>query len=226
MKTNKRRWKGELAKPIYVGSLPLEATSSEEASAWIEQVIEQEMFEKLPLLMQHYEIANEDDYFSLALALACDHVPGFQVVSAKLKLKHGNWGAVIRDTKPTEWSLERLLKLLNAVEEAKPRHGTDRETLKMLMQKQEWSRPLGRDEQKWLETLESRLQDAKRIKRGQGPSPRYRARGDAAILRELEEAARLAAATESATRVYASLSLELRFTALCLPFSIEQNSGI
>jgi hypothetical protein len=228
MKTKKPRYKGELAKPIRVGSIPIE-TTDEKQSEWIEQVTEQEIIEKLPLLMEHYGIADKDDYFSLALALAKDHVRGFQVVRAALKLKHGNWGAVINVRRPTEWPPERLLGLLNAVEEAKQKYGfsTDREALEVVMRKKEWQPPKNHrgDRKQWLETLESRLQDAKRIKReeqGSGPALDH---ASAAILRELEEAVRLATATGSAAAAYATLPVELRFTALCLPFSIKQNSG-
>jgi hypothetical protein len=164
MKRKKPRYKGELGKPIYVGSIPFEA-ANEEQQERIDQGIEQAAINKLPLLMEHYKIPNKDDYFSLALALAKDFVPGFQVKTVRVKLEYGDWGAVIRDTK---WPPERRLKLLNAVAETKKKHAlsTDREALKILMQKGEWSRPYNRDEQKWLETLESRLQDAKREERG------------------------------------------------------------
>ena len=224
MKPNKPRYKGELGKPIYVGSIPIEATNEEQQER-IEQGIEQVAIEKLPLLMEHYKIPNKDDYFSLALALARDWVPGFQVKTVPVKLTHGNWGAVIRDTKPTKWPPERRLKLLNAVAETKQKHAlsTDREALKILMQKGEWSRPYNRDEQKWLETLESRLQDAKREERGGDPALNP---ASAAILRELEAAfVRLATVTAPAATVYATLPLELRLAALCLPFAIEQSSG-
>jgi hypothetical protein len=221
MKTKKPSYKGELAKPIYVGSILIEATN-EEQSEWIEQVIEQEMIEKLPLLFQHYRIPDKDDYFSLAFALAMDHVPGFQVKQTSLKLKHGNYGAVIRDNigAPVKWPRERLLRLLNAVEEPmqKGEFSTEREALQFLMLKGGFGRPAGRDEKKWLETLESRLHDAKRIRREQGGGPALD-HASAAILRELEEAARLAATTVSAATVYSTLPVELRLAALCLPLS-------
>jgi hypothetical protein len=221
MKTKKPRYKGELNKPIRVGSIPIETTN--ESSEWIEQGIEQEMIEKLPLLMEHYEITDKDDYFSLALALAMDHVKGFQVVQAKLKLKHGNWGAVIQDTKPTIWPRDRLLGLLNDVEEEKQKPGcsTDREALQILMRKPEWSPPASHrgDMTQWLETLESRLQDAKRIRREERDGSPALDPDSAAILRELEEAVRAATATESAADAYATLPVELRFAALCLPLS-------
>jgi hypothetical protein len=171
MKPKKPRYKGELGKPIYVGSIPIEA-ANEEQQGRIEQGIEQAAIKKLPLLMEHYKIPNKDDYFSLALALAKDWVPGFQVKTVAVKLTHGTWGAVIRATKPTTWPPERRLKLLNALAATKQKHGLskDREALKILMQKGEWSRPYNRDEQKWLETLESRLQEAKRDQRGGDPA--------------------------------------------------------
>ena len=221
MKTKKRHDKGELAKPIYAGSIPIEGTN-QELPEWIVH----EAIEKLPLLMEHYEV---DNYFSLALVLAMKYEPGFQIKQAVLKLKHGTWGAVIRDGgpgRPTIWTLERLVKLLNAVEETKQRQGcaTDREALSRLARRGEWSPPANYrgTAEKWLETLESRLQDAKRIEREErdgGPALDPKSE---AILRELE---RLATATVSTATVYATLPLELRFTALCLPFSIEQNSG-
>lgn len=224
MKPKKPGYKGELGKPIYVGSIPFEA-ANEEQQERIEQGIEQAAIKKLPLLMEHYKIPNKDDYLSLALALAKDWVPGFQVKTVAVKLDHGTWGAVMRDTKPTKWPPERLLKLLNAVAETKRKHALskDREALKILMQKGEWSRPYNRDEQKWLETLESRLQDAKREERSGDPALNPLS---AAILRELEAAfVRPATATAPAATAYATLPLELRFAALCLPFAIEQSSG-
>jgi hypothetical protein len=222
MKPKKPRYKGELGKPIYVGSIPIEA-ANEEQQERIEQGFEQAAINKLLLLMEHYKIPNEHDYFSLALALAKDWVPGFQVKTVRVRLTHGTWGAVIRDTKPTKWPPERRLKLLNAVAETKQKYALskDREALKILMRKKEWSRPYNRDEQKWLETLESRLQDAKREERGGDLADP----ASAPIIRELEAAFVLAAATPPAAIVYLTLALELRFAALCLPFAIEQSSG-
>jgi hypothetical protein len=89
------------------------------------------------------------------------------------------------------------------------------------MRKKEWSRPYNRDEQKWLETLESRLQESKREERGGDPADP----ASTPIIRELEAAFVLAAATPPAAIVYLTLPLELRFAALCLPSAIEQSSG-
>jgi hypothetical protein len=95
---------------------------------------------------------------------------------------------------------------------------TEREALQFLMLKGGFGRPAGRDEKKWLETLESRLHEAKRIRREQGGGPALD-HASAAILRKLEEAARLAATTVSAATVYSTLPVELRLAALCLPLS-------
>jgi hypothetical protein len=169
-KPKKRRWKGELAKPIYVGTIPtIETTDGESDDC--EKWIREELVEKLALLMEHYEIADKDDFFGLALALAKDHVPGFRVVrNAPLRLRHGNWGAVIRSNvgRRLTWTPDRLNRLLDAVEETKKKNSlsTDREALEVVALNRDWSRPANHrsDLKQWLETLESRLQDAKRLR--------------------------------------------------------------
>ena len=152
----KRRWKGRLRKPIYIGSIPIEGANEK-----LQESIEQEIIEKLQLLMKDYGIADKDDYRSLALNLATDYVPGFQVKQVALKLRHGNWGAVIQDKigRHTVWPPEQRLKLLNAVEEAKRRHkfSTDHEALLHLAQHGEWSRPPTRGKEQWLKTLKNQL---------------------------------------------------------------------
>ena len=47
-----------------------------------------EAIEKLPLLMEHYEV--NDNYFSLALVLAMKYEPGFQIKqdSAQTEARH------------------------------------------------------------------------------------------------------------------------------------------
>jgi len=156
----KHRWKGKLHKPIYIGSIPIEGTNER-----LQETVEQEIIEKLQLLMKHYGIADKDDYLSLALALASNYVPGIQVKQVALKLKHGDWGAVIRDNigRHKVWPPEQRLRLLNAVEEAKQRHkfSTDHEALSHLAQHGEWSRPADRGEEQWLKTLKNQLAKAR-----------------------------------------------------------------
>jgi hypothetical protein len=174
METKKRRWRGSLRKPIYVGSIPIGGTNKE-----LPEWIEQEVIEKLQLLMEHYRIADKNDYFSLALALAMDHVPGFQVKQAALKLKYGNWGAVIHANRGRRitWPPDRVSRLAEAVEKAKKTQklSTNREALRWVVTRnKEWSRPANHrgDLEQWLKTLENRLSHAKQF-----PSiPRIRVR--------------------------------------------------
>src|SRR5262249_5930483 len=117
----------------------------------------------------------------------------------------------------------------NAVEEAKQRDGfsTDREALAVVMRESEWQPPANHrgDLKQWLETLESRLHDAKRIKREERSGGPALDPASAVILRDLEGGECFATATVAAANIYATLPFELRLSALCLPFSVEQNSG-
>src|SRR5262249_25628281 len=88
-----------------------------------------------------------------------------------LTLNEGDHGLVRYATKTgrrPEWTVERLNGLLIAVEAAKRKHGLsrDREALKVVAREKKWSPPPNhrRGLGPWIETLESRLQDAKRIK--------------------------------------------------------------
>ena len=127
--------------------------------------------EKLPLLLQHYAIEDETDYFGLALALARDHVPGFSVTSREYKLSNGTSGAVEPKTKTgrtRSWTSERLSQLLDDVENIKREQkiAEDREALHFLARKK-WkpgSNHRGGNKQ-WVETLESRLQEEKSNRR-------------------------------------------------------------
>jgi hypothetical protein len=137
--------------------------------------IHNELLRKLRLLMEHYGIANKDDWFSLAVALATDHVPGCQIEWPLVKLPPGFSGPVIiprarkKGGRPPEWDIHRLERLLSAVESEKARHAieTDREALSRLARRQEWSRPANHRGtlDQWIETLEARLQEAKRFRR-------------------------------------------------------------
>ena len=81
----KHRWKGELAKPIRpkvirpqglaVTDAETVARANEEMENLYRQAIEETRVEKLRFLMDHYGISDKADFFSLALALAIDHVP-------------------------------------------------------------------------------------------------------------------------------------------------------
>jgi hypothetical protein len=176
----KHRWKGELAKPIrpkVIRPRGLRVTkkraqpANKEMEDLYQRAIEEEYLVKLGLLMDHFGITDKTDFRSLALALAIEHVPGFRIDPTPLRLEQiDDQGLllVVQDNnrgRPTKWSLKRLHNLLSAVEETKKKYSlpTDREALEKLAQHGEWSRPANHrgSPKQWLETLESRLQQAK-----------------------------------------------------------------
>lgn len=175
----RHHWKGELAKPLLVGvaltnkDLERLATNkdliNEDLDNRLQHAIRESHIEKLALLMEHYKIADKTDYLSLALALAVDHVPGFQVVPARkvLRLRHGDYGAVIgnKQGRQREWLPNRVDRLKTIVEETKKKHHfkSDREALEVIVaQKVEWHRPANRGQQQWIKTLRNQLAAARR----------------------------------------------------------------
>jgi hypothetical protein len=71
-----------------------------------------------------------------------DYVPGFRL--PKLKLQHGNYGAVIlhkgKGGRPIEWTRTQLDKLVNDVDHAKQKHGlTDDEALRYVKRHGKWA---------------------------------------------------------------------------------------
>jgi len=155
--------------------------------------IEHEPRSGLRLLRRRYSLA-EDDYEGLALNLAIQHEPGFRVVDrqiTKLPLAHGplteytpfsgpvriKKGVLIyeRTGRPIDWPPERLLQLLEAVKTERKRSGVtkDIDALSRLASKKEWAPPPTHrsksprgESDAWVRTLQSRLHDAKRFKRG------------------------------------------------------------
>ena len=196
--------------------------------------------EKLKLLLRHYNLGDRD-WRGLALKLAIEHEPGFQVdrqlatlpslglrvqfiekrgdavrpsdeelhqllrVIRKEKKKFGgsdrdalvrlrkykNWDLVIYPDfsggvhvthgrivdnpahRPTEWSVERLDELLEAVEAEKKKFGlNDRQALERLASHKKWAPPANRrskstrgDFDAWVLTLRRRLYEARDLKR-------------------------------------------------------------
>jgi hypothetical protein len=124
---------------------------------------------KLELLAKHYDVP-PNDFRALVLALARDVVPGLQFKDPLRKIE--NYGPQYYQTekigRPVEWGFDRLRKLLAEVDAiSKGGNMTNREALARLSRKKEWSPRAnhrgGRD--KWLETLESRLQRAKKLRK-------------------------------------------------------------
>jgi hypothetical protein len=173
----KRRWQGELARPIRPKVIrPLSLCfvtpeANEEMIRLTNEAIEQKFKEKLDLLMKHYSIPDREDWYSLALALAVDHIPGFQVEN-KLGLERIDRGislVVHRGRKKVgrrnTWSVHRLDELLNDVEKTKRQFHLkrDREALSRIARLRKWAPPANHRGElgQWVETLESRLQEAK-----------------------------------------------------------------
>ena len=155
-------------------------------NALMEELHEKEVVaarrEKLKLLLRRYSLA-EDDFEGLALALAIEHEPGFQVDRQIAQAPFGFEGAVrIRDGKhidkprrhPVQWPVERLSELLEAVEAEKKKSGLtkDLDALKRLASQRQWRPPANHrskssrgESAAWVRTLQSRLHDAKKLKR-------------------------------------------------------------
>ena len=171
MASKRRRYAGELATPIVWPTPPTfwgAVTDERVKEFWrnyerhqqeAEQSVKQQLWRKLSLLMKHFKIADENDTMALVWALASEHVPGFQVVPEGGSKKG----------RKKEWHGEKLQALYDAVQSAKNQHNfNDRLALKFIssnsLSAKTWGLPAnykGSKEQ-WVETLESRLQDAKR----------------------------------------------------------------
>jgi hypothetical protein len=171
MSGKRRRYAGELAKPIVWPDPPTfwgAAIEKGRRKYWrdyenhqrkVEHDVHQKLLKKMSLLMKHFEITDEGDAGALAWALAFEHVPGFKVIHEE-KAKRG---------RKKEWHGGKLHALYDAVQSLKSRHGyTDRQALKFMSNNQEYASIWGPPEvyrgssKQWVETLESRLQDAKR----------------------------------------------------------------
>ena len=180
MAKKKRDWKGALARPVEVAAplWPVGATdlqiASYEAEFRIdaEQFLRRERLQKIPLLFEHYNIADDLDFIGLVLALAVDlGVPGFQRKDVQYEFSLGDSGLVRRvktSGRQKDWTTERLEALYEAVQEEKHKKGVteDRAALLSLARRRPWQPPANHrgTNQQWVETLESRLQEAKKFR--------------------------------------------------------------
>lgn len=183
---NKRkRWLGELAKPIRItvnrkrgfiipdlddptGRAKILAENRKMRRLRDEAKADAET-KKLALLARHFQVA-EDDFRALALALAREFVPGFQFRDPLRALRQcgPQYEEKEKSGRPRLWDPDRLKRLLSDVEALKTNGDlTDREVLERLARRGEWMAPKNHrgGARQWLETLESRLQDAKRLQR-------------------------------------------------------------
>jgi hypothetical protein len=155
--------------------------ANEEMEKLHAQAVADAWLAKLTLLLRHYDLA-DDDWFSLALNLAIEHEPGFQVDRQIASLPFGHSGGVhIRDGeivsapggRPPEWPAERLGELLEAVSAEKKKWGlNDLDALRRLAKRAKWKAQANhrskseRDEfDARVRTLQSRLHEAKQLKR-------------------------------------------------------------
>jgi hypothetical protein len=119
------------------------------------------LLQKMFLLAKHFKIADGDATalgWALAWALAFEHVPGFRVVQEE-KAKAG---------RKKEWHGTKLQALYDAVQSVKSKHRfNDRQALQFISNNLKLARTWGPppnhkgSPKQWVETLESRLQDAK-----------------------------------------------------------------
>jgi hypothetical protein len=173
-KRKPRRYAGALACPIIWKFPPPfrgAATKVRTAKYWkaydrhqqrTENAVKRLVAKKLSLLMDHYGIDDKEDMKTLALALASEHVPGFKIVTPR-KANRG---------RKREWDGSRLENLFETVETIKREHRfSDRQALKFMVNNERhavtWGPPSNHkgSRQQWIETLESRLQDAKRVRK-------------------------------------------------------------
>jgi hypothetical protein len=167
---NRRRYTGELAAPIirpapptFEGAVTDERLQQFWDSAerhWHEadDLVAQKLREKMSLLMAHYGIADETNLAALACALASEHVPGFRI-EPETKTERG---------RKRIWDGPKLQNLFEAVRSVREGHNlNDRQALTLLVNSHApnspWRPPSNHKgtKQQWIETLESRLQDAK-----------------------------------------------------------------
>jgi hypothetical protein len=171
MPAKQRRYTGELANPIVLPNPPpfwgavteervrKHRRDYEKHHREAQRHVNRKLLHKMSLLLKHFKIADKDSATALVWALAFEHVPGFRIVQEE-RAKAG---------RKKEWHGEKLQALYDAVQLVKRKHGyNDRQTLKFISNNPEftgiWGPPANYrgSQRQWIETLESRLQDAKR----------------------------------------------------------------
>jgi hypothetical protein len=120
--------------------------------------LEEKLNHKLKLLLDHYQITEANPWRRLALALASDHVPGFAIKSGKVQGRRKVWTPM------------KLVELKVAIEDVMSRLSlTVRQACKYIANNKEyceaWGRKntAGRTDERWIETLESRYYDSRRL---------------------------------------------------------------
>jgi hypothetical protein len=137
-----------------------------------EMAVAKERQRKLKLLKRYYKIPE----------VAADPLPGFAVINTLVEFPV-DWkggaggdpfagpvcipGAPKSGRRAKERSTRELERLLDCVNEIKRNNGyrTDREALRIIARRKEWSAPVNHRGKNWIDTLEQRLQAAKRFQR-------------------------------------------------------------
>jgi hypothetical protein len=159
-------YKGALAKPIMLQVLPssLRAHVPEQIYRNVlsryerenAAMVQQQYEKKLAMLFDHYGIADKKNWAALARALAAQHVPGFRIQSSKSGRKR-------------IWDSDKLQELERTVQSIRQQHAfNNRQALTFMVNNSEqaatWGVPTVHkgSKQQWIETLEARLQEAKK----------------------------------------------------------------
>jgi hypothetical protein len=153
-----------------------------------EKAVARAFHDKLKLLLRRYSL-EDDDWYGLALNLAIQYEPGFQVefpltvlrLTEQSETTDAFSGPVRVSSnvgkqrgRPRQWSFDRLEHLLKAVRAEKKKSGLkeDLDVLKRLARQKEWSPPRNHrsssprgEADAWVRTLQSRLHDAKKMER-------------------------------------------------------------
>jgi hypothetical protein len=125
-----------------------------------------ELGRRMLLLLKHFDIdeQNDDAMSELAYLLACEHVPGFRVLEPGFPALEE---AKTQRGRKRKWDFDLLQALHAAVQSAKKQlNFNDRQALTFLasLPNSAWERPPAHKgtKRQWIETLETRLQEAKR----------------------------------------------------------------
>jgi hypothetical protein len=171
--TKRRGYTGTLATPIVRAAPPTfegAVTEKRVKEFWrkyeqheskAERRVKRQIEQKMALLMKHFGLGKESGPWALAQALANEHVPGLRIVPEERKAKKG---------RKKEWHGGKLRALYDTVQSVKHLHKfNDRRALRFVAKefKKDWGPPAHHkgSNENWLETLESRLQDAKQYVR-------------------------------------------------------------
>lgn len=125
-KPKPKRWSGPLGNLIYIldPDVIMRGASDEEKANYKKAALQNERIEKLELLRQHYNVST---WHEVALCLAIEYVPGFQLQEAGQHARPGapaKWAGVegaslIMEARALEKEMPRLIDRLHFLYEVK-----------------------------------------------------------------------------------------------------------